>query len=62
MDIYRLLVSVVSLACGILILVRLAPVGISPIGLVTGLAFLGFGVYRLRLAASRYRANRMQSR
>ena len=61
-DVLRTLTGLVSLGAGLVVLVRIVPMGVNPVALVTGLAFLGFGVYRLSVVARRYRAYRLTSR
>jgi len=53
-DVYRVFVGLVSLACGAIILSRTLPAGLNAVAVVTGVAFVAFGVYRLRLAGRRY--------
>ena len=60
MDIQRVVTGVVSLASGIIILVKLLSIGFNPIALITGLAFLGFGIYRLNIAVHRYQEYRQK--
>ncbi|MCL4394656.1 MAG: hypothetical protein M1482_07615 [Chloroflexi bacterium] len=52
-DKYRLLLAVLSLALGVVILARTLQVAISPPAILTGLAFVGFGLYRLWLGHTR---------
>jgi len=49
----RLALGPVILLLGILILWRTLPLGVTPQALVVGLAFIGFGAYRLWLGYSR---------
>lgn len=49
-DIFQILVGVLSLAFGVVILARTLPQGVYLPALVSGGAFLAFGMYRLWLA------------
>jgi uncharacterized membrane protein HdeD (DUF308 family) len=52
-DKYRLALGVVAIVVGIIILWRTVPVAISPPAILVGVAFIGFGVYRLWLGYTR---------
>ena len=52
-DKYKLLLGVIALILGVVILWRTIPVAISPPALMIGIAFIGFGVYRLWLGYTR---------
>lgn len=54
-DKLRIALGVLILLLGIVILWRTLPLGVTPQGIVVGLAFVGFGVYRLWLAYTRLR-------
>lgn len=49
-DVFQILVGILSLAFGIIILVRTLPYGVYLPAIVGGASFLGFGVYRLWMA------------
>ena len=52
-DKYKLVLGVIAIALGVVILWRTIPVAISPPALMMGIAFIGFGVYRLWLGYTR---------
>ena len=52
-DKYKLLLGVIALILGVVILWRTSPVAVSPPALMIGIAFIGFGVYRLWLGYTR---------
>ena len=52
-DKYKLVLGVIAIALGVVILWRTIPVAISPPALMIGIAFIGFGVYRLWLGYTR---------
>ena len=52
-DKYRLVLGVIALVLGIVILWRTIAIAISLPGLMVGIAFIGFGVYRLWLGYTR---------
>ncbi len=52
-DKYRIALAVIMILLGIVILWRTLEIAISPPALLIGLGFVGFGVYRLRLAYTR---------
>lgn len=52
-DKYRLVLGVLAIGLGIVILWRTVVVAISPPAIMMGLAFTGFGVYRLWLGYTR---------
>ena len=52
-DKYRLALGVATIVLGIVILARTIPVAISPPAILVGVAFVGFGVYRLWLGYTR---------
>ncbi len=54
-DKIRLLMSVLILVLGIVLLWRTLPIAFTPQAVLIGAAFIGFGVYRLWLAATRLR-------
>jgi hypothetical protein len=54
-DKMRIALGGLILLLGIVILWRTLPLGVTPQGIVAGLAFIGFGVYRLRLGYVRLR-------
>jgi len=54
-DKYRLALGVVAIVLGGVILWRTVPIAISPPAILIGLAFIGFGVYRLWLGYTRLR-------
>lgn len=57
-DKVRLILGAMILLLGILILWRTLPFGITPQAIIIGLAFIGFGVYRLWLGYSRLKEKR----
>lgn len=61
-DIQRMVTGVVSLPAGIVILARLPAIGLSPVAVITGLAFLAFGIYRTSVVARRYSLYRNRSK
>ena len=52
-DKYKLALGVIAIALGAVILWRTIPAAISPPALMIGIAFIGFGVYRLWLGYTR---------
>ena len=52
-DKYRLVLGVLALVLGIVILWRTIAIAVSLPGLMVGIAFIGFGVYRLWLGYTR---------
>ena len=54
-DKMRIALGALILVLGIVILWRTLPLGVTPQGIVVGLAFVGFGVYRLWLGYTRLR-------
>ena len=52
-DKMRIAVGALILGLGIVILWRTLPLGVTPQGIVVGMAFIGFGVYRLWLGYTR---------
>jgi uncharacterized membrane protein HdeD (DUF308 family) len=52
-DKYKLVLGVMAIALGVVILWRTIPVAVSPPALMIGIAFIGFGVYRLWLGYTR---------
>jgi hypothetical protein len=54
-DKLRLLTSTLILVMGIVLLWRTLPIAFTPQAVLVGAAFVGFGVYRLWLAATRLR-------
>ena len=58
MDVVHVLLALLMVALGITLLVRTLQVAPNALGVLVGLAFLGFGVYRLWLAITRYIAYR----
>ncbi len=59
MDFYRIGLGVLMIPLGATILVRAASRGaLTPPALLMGLAFIGFGAYRLYVGITRYRAFR----
>jgi uncharacterized membrane protein HdeD (DUF308 family) len=52
-DKYRLVLGVIALVLGIVILWRTIAIAVSLPGLMVGIAFIGFGVYRLWLGYTR---------
>ena len=52
-DKYKLVLGVIAIALGVVILWRTIPVAISPPALMIGIAFIGFGIYRLWLGYTR---------
>jgi hypothetical protein len=52
-DKYRLALGAAAIVLGVVILWRTVPVAISPPAILIGLAFIGFGVYRLWLGYTR---------
>ena len=52
-DKYKLVLGVIALILGVVILWRTIPVAISLPALMIGIAFIGFGVYRLWLGYTR---------
>ena len=52
-DKYKLVLGIIAIALGVVILWRTIPVAISPPALMIGIAFIGFGVYRLWLGYTR---------
>ena len=55
-DAYRMGLGLLMIPLGITILVRAFSVGIvTPLAVLMGLAFIGFGVYRLYVGIVRYR-------
>ena len=52
-DKYKLVLGVIAIALGVVILWRTIPVAVSPPALMIGIAFIGFGVYRLWLGYTR---------
>lgn len=59
-DVAHIIFAAVMVPLGILILVRTLQVAPSIIGVLAGLAFVAFGVYRLRTAWQRYRLLRQR--
>jgi uncharacterized membrane protein HdeD (DUF308 family) len=58
-DIYRVVLGLLAIPLGLIILFRIvATQSMSPPGVLVGVAFIGFGVYRTRLALRRYRLYR----
>jgi len=54
-DKYRIALGAAALVLGVVILWRTVSVAISPPAILVGLAFIGFGVYRLWLGYTRLR-------
>jgi hypothetical protein len=52
-DKMRIAMGALILLFGIVILWRTLPLGVTPQGIVVGIAFIGFGVYRLWLGFTR---------
>lgn len=52
-DKMRIALGGLILGLGIVILWRTLPLGVTPQGIVVGMAFIGFGVYRLWLGYTR---------
>lgn len=52
-DKYKLALGVIALILGVVILWRTIAIAISPPALMVGIAFIGFGVYRLWLGYTR---------
>jgi hypothetical protein len=52
-DKYRLILGALALALGVVILWRTMQIAISPPAVLTGLAFIGWGGYRLWLGVTR---------
>ena len=52
-DKYKLVLGLIAIVLGVVILWRTIPVAISPPALMMGIAFIGFGVYRLWLGYTR---------
>ena len=62
MDFYRIGLGLLMIPLGITILVRTFVAGVvSPPAILMGLAFIGFGVYRLYVGIVRYRMLRALS-
>ena len=61
-DKYRLALGALALVLGIVILWRTVSIAISPPAILVGLAFIGFGAYRLWLGFTRLKqwTNRKQ--
>ena len=59
-DKYRLVLGVLALVLGIVILWRTIAIAVSLPGLMVGIAFIGFGVYRLWLGYTRLKQLRMK--
>jgi uncharacterized membrane protein HdeD (DUF308 family) len=59
-DKYRLVLGVIALVLGIVILWRTIAIAVSLPGLMVGIAFIGFGVYRLWLGYTRLKQLRMK--
>ena len=59
-DKYRLVLGVIALVIGIVILWRTIAIAVSLPGLMVGIAFIGFGVYRLWLGYTRLKQLRMK--
>ncbi len=61
-DFYRIGLGLLMIPLGITILVRAFVTGVvSPPAILMGLAFIGFGIYRLYVGIVRYRMYRAQS-
>lgn len=58
LDVAHLLLALVMVPLGAALLVRTLTVAPSALGVLVGLAFLGFGLYRLWQATTRYIAYR----
>ena len=52
-DKYKLLLGLIALILGVVILWQTVTIAISPPALMIGIAFIGFGVYRLWLGYTR---------
>jgi uncharacterized membrane protein HdeD (DUF308 family) len=52
-DKYKLLLGLIALILGVVILWQTVAIAISPPALMIGIAFIGFGVYRLWLGYTR---------
>ena len=52
-DKYKLLLGLIALILGVVILWQTVAIAISPPALMMGIAFIGFGVYRLWLGYTR---------
>ena len=59
-DVAHIVFAVIMVPLGVLILVRTFAVAVSPIGILAGLSFSAFGIYRLRTAWQRYRLLRQR--
>lgn len=57
-DVLHVLLALLMVPLGIVVLVRTLQVAPNALGVLVGLAFIGFGIYRLWLAGSRYVAYR----
>ncbi len=62
-DLYRTFLGLLMIPLGIIILVRTLSMGIlTPASVLMGVAFIGFGAYRLYVAAVRFRLLRSLKR
>jgi uncharacterized membrane protein HdeD (DUF308 family) len=52
-DKYKLVLGVLALVLGVVILWRTITIAVTPPALMIGIAFIGFGVYRLWLGYTR---------
>jgi uncharacterized membrane protein HdeD (DUF308 family) len=52
-DKYKLVLGVLALVLGVVILWRTIAIAVTPPALMIGIAFIGFGVYRLWLGYTR---------
>ena len=53
-DMLHILLAALMIPLGVVILVRTLSVAVTALGILVGVAFIAFGVYRLWLAWSRY--------
>ncbi|MGQ9553161.1 MAG: hypothetical protein ACUVWR_03495 [Anaerolineae bacterium] len=59
-DVVHIVFAFIMVPLGVLILVRTLQVAVSPLGILVGLSFSAFGIYRLRTAWMRYRLLRQR--
>jgi len=61
MDMLRLGTAALNLVCGLVIVGKTIALALGPAALLAGLAFVGFGLYRLNLVVRRYVQYRLRS-
>lgn len=59
-DMAHIVFAFIMVPLGVLILVRTLQLAVSPLGILVGLSFSAFGIYRLRTAWQRYQMLRQR--